>query len=149
VWFSPKGGCADAVVDQVKSAKKTLDIQAYEFTNLAIAKAVGEAQERGVKVRAILDEKASGQKYSSATYLRDHGVATFTDGEHPIAHNKVIIIDGSTLITGSFNFTSAAENSNAENLLVITGKQKLADAYEKNFEAHLKHSKKYEGVKPD
>jgi phosphatidylserine/phosphatidylglycerophosphate/cardiolipin synthase-like enzyme len=41
------------------------------------------------------------------------------DAQHTIAHNKVIIIDGETVITGSFNFTKAAEESIAENLFVI------------------------------
>lgn len=52
----------------------------------------------------------------------------------------MIIVDGSTVITGSFNFTRQAENSNAENLLVIAGKPKIAKAYEENFAAHLAHS---------
>lgn len=76
-----------------------------------------------------------------------HQVPTWTDGKHPIGHNKVMVIDGETTMTGSFNFTAQAENSNAENLLVITGKLNLAAAYEANFAEHLKHSETYEGVK--
>ena len=45
------------------------------------------------------------------------------DAEHAIAHNKVMIIDGETVITGSFNFTKAAEENNAENLLIIHDKK--------------------------
>jgi phosphatidylserine/phosphatidylglycerophosphate/cardiolipin synthase-like enzyme len=148
VYFSPKGGCTVAIVEQLNGAKKSIDMQAYSFTNTEIAKALADAQERGIKVRAILDRKenVTGQ-YSGATYLLNHQVPTWTDGKHPIAHNKVMVVDGETVITGSFNFTQQAENSNAENLLVITGKPKLAAAYEANFEAHLKHSEAYEGVK--
>jgi phosphatidylserine/phosphatidylglycerophosphate/cardiolipin synthase-like enzyme len=96
-----------------------------------------------VKVRAILDKDASGDQYSGATYLKNHKITTYTDDEHAIAHNKVMIIDGITVITGSFNFTRQAEHANAENLLVIQGKPKIVEAYEKNFEHHLSHSKKY------
>jgi Putative peptidoglycan binding domain/PLD-like domain len=32
---------------------------------------------------------------------------------------KIIIIDGETVIAGSFNFTKAAQEKNAENLLII------------------------------
>jgi len=145
VYFSPKGGCEEAVVEQVKAAKKTIDLQAYTFTNKDIAKAVGEAQERGVKVRAIFDRKENGSQYSSATYLFDHKVATFLDGKHPIAHNKIIIIDSKIVLTGSYNFTEQA-NNNGENLLVIN-RAKVAAGYEANFEKHLEHSEKYEGVK--
>jgi phosphatidylserine/phosphatidylglycerophosphate/cardiolipin synthase-like enzyme len=53
------------------------------------------------------------------------------DGRHHIARNKVMVIDGRVVITGSFNFTKAAEESNAENLLVIRD-EKLAAKYVKN-----------------
>jgi len=55
-----------------------------------------------------------------------------------------MIIDGETVITGSFNFTKAAEESNAENLLVIRDK-KLAEKYTKNWREHEAHSEIYEG----
>jgi phosphatidylserine/phosphatidylglycerophosphate/cardiolipin synthase-like enzyme len=64
--------------------------------------------------------------------------------QHAIAHNKVMIIDGETVITGSFNFTKAAEESNAENLLVIRDK-KLAERYIKNWQEHERHSEVYIG----
>jgi phosphatidylserine/phosphatidylglycerophosphate/cardiolipin synthase-like enzyme len=50
-----------------------------------------------------------------------------------------------TLITGSFNFTKAAEEKNAENLLVIKGDPELVKKYRDNFEEHLGHSERYEG----
>jgi phosphatidylserine/phosphatidylglycerophosphate/cardiolipin synthase-like enzyme len=54
----------------------------------------------------------SGQqtdRYSSATFLHNEGVRVHIDGDHGIAHNKVIFIDADTVITGSFNFSRAAE----------------------------------------
>jgi phosphatidylserine/phosphatidylglycerophosphate/cardiolipin synthase-like enzyme len=147
VYFSPKGGCTAAIVEQLNAAMQTIDMQAYSFTSTDIVQALVNAQARGVKVRAVLDRKenATGQ-YSGATYLLNHQVPTWTDGKHPIAHNKVMIIDGATIVTGSFNFTQQAENLNAENMLIITGKPKLAAAYETNFEEHLHHSDPYTGV---
>ena len=64
------------------------------------------------------------------------------DAKHAIAHNKVMIIDGETVITGSFNFTKAAEENNAENLLVIHDR-KLASIYTKNWQEHERHSDVY------
>jgi phosphatidylserine/phosphatidylglycerophosphate/cardiolipin synthase-like enzyme len=61
------------------------------------------------------------------------------DAEHAIAHNKVMVIDGETLITGSFNFTKAAQTQNAENLLIIRD-QALAAQYTQNWHAHVQHS---------
>ena len=65
------------------------------------------------------------------------------DDNHAIAHNKVLIIDGATVITGSFNFSKVAEEDNAENLLTIRDKRKLAGAYVENFSRHLDHAKPY------
>jgi phosphatidylserine/phosphatidylglycerophosphate/cardiolipin synthase-like enzyme len=66
-----------------------------------------------------------------------------SDTDFASAHNKVMVIDGDTVITGSFNFTAAAEKSNAENLLIVAGKHALAEGYEKNFSEHLGHSEKF------
>jgi phosphatidylserine/phosphatidylglycerophosphate/cardiolipin synthase-like enzyme len=69
--------------------------------------------------------------------------AGFIDAEHAIAHNKLILIDYDTVITGSFNFTKAAEERNAENLLILRGDADLAAKYRANFELHLSHSRRY------
>src|SRR5689334_3567880 len=116
VYFSPKGGCTEAVVHALNGAHKTVDMQAYSFTSKEIAEALGNAKKRGLAVRVILDHKESDEHHAEARALLGYGVPTFTDAKHSIAHNKVIIIDGETLLTGSFNYTEQAENSNAENL---------------------------------
>jgi len=54
-----------------------------------------------------------------------------------------MIIDSKTLITGSFNFTKAAEEGNAENLLVISNAPDLAQRYTANWKEHLGHSQPY------
>ncbi len=63
------------------------------------------------------------------------------DGEHAIAHNKVIVVDGETVVTGSYNFTQQAERRNAENLLVLHDAA-LAGKYGGNWEAHRQHSQR-------
>jgi phosphatidylserine/phosphatidylglycerophosphate/cardiolipin synthase-like enzyme len=119
VFFSPNGGCTEAVVENVGKAKSTILVQAYSFTSAPIAKALVDAEKRGVKVQVILDKSQRTEKYSDADFLLHEGVPTFIDAKHAIAHNKIIIIDSHTVLTGSFNFTKAAEENNAENLLVI------------------------------
>ena len=144
VYFSPKGGCADAVVKELNAAKKTVLVQAYSFTSAPIAKALVDAHKRGVDVRVILDKGQRTAKYSSADFVAHAGILTLIDSRHAIAHNKVMIIDGETVITGSFNFTKAAEEKNAENLLVIRDKA-IAEKYTSNWDAHAEHSEEYEG----
>ena len=145
VFFSPDGGCADAIVEQLNAAKKSVHIQAYYFTSPKIAKAVLEAHKRKVDVTVVVDKAVETANYSSADFLANGGIPTYVDSEHEIAHNKVMLIDGQVIITGSFNFTASADTSNAENLLILNGKPKIYAAYEKNFQEHLKHSKKYKG----
>jgi phosphatidylserine/phosphatidylglycerophosphate/cardiolipin synthase-like enzyme len=96
-----------------------------------------------VKVRAVLDKSNKTNDYTAATFLLNAKIPVFIDDQHEIAHNKVIVVDSATVITGSFNFTKAAEELHAENVLVIQDKPQIAAAYARNFEAHLKHSKSY------
>ena len=139
-YFSPNGGCTQAVVDALGSAKKSVLVQAYSFTSAPIARALVDAKRRGVYVQVILDKSQRTERYTSATFLANEGVPTYIDPVHKIAHNKIMIIDGETVITGSFNFTKAAENGNAENLLVITHAPELAQRYTANWKEHLGHS---------
>ena len=143
VYFSPKGGCTDAVVNALNKAKKTILVQAYSFTSPPIAAALVEANKRGVDVQVILDKSQKTERYSGATFLKNHEVPVFIDASHKIAHNKVMVIDSEIVITGSFNFTKSAEEGNAENLLVISNAPDLAAQYIANWKAHLKHSQPY------
>ena len=147
VCFSPKGGCTEAVVREITAAKSSILVQAYSFTSTPIAEALRDAHRRGVKVEVILDKSVWTEKYSEAVYLLHAGIPTKVDAQHSIAHNKVMVIDGEVVITGSFNFTKAAEEHNAENLLVIRDKA-LAEKYAANWREHAAHSEKYEGKVP-
>jgi phosphatidylserine/phosphatidylglycerophosphate/cardiolipin synthase-like enzyme len=144
VYFSPKGGCTDAIVGNLNRATNSVLVQAYSFTSAPIAEALVNAKKRKVNVQVILDKSQRSEKYSSADFVAHAGIPTYIDTKHAIAHNKVIVIDGKTVLTGSFNFSKAAENSNAENLLVIQDVA-LAKKYTTNWLEHYKHSEKYPG----
>lgn len=139
VFFSPNGGCTDAVVDAINHAKSTVIVQAYSFTSAPIAEALRDAKRRGLDVRVILDKSQRTEKYSGLTFLQHAGIPVWIDAAHAIAHNKVMVMDGETIVTGSFNFTKSAEHSNAENLLIIHD-QALAKTYARNWADHLGHS---------
>jgi len=144
VYFSPNGGAQKAIIDQINAAKKSIFVQAYSFTNQPIVKALVEANKRGVDVFVILDKSNKTDKYSVADLLDHYGIDTYIDSKEAIAHNKVMILDKEVVITGSYNFTNAAEHRNAENVLVIQS-QHLADAYFENWAVHQKHSVPYVG----
>ena len=96
-----------------------------------------------MKVLAVLDTSNETQQYSAATFLVNAGIQTLIDAQHAIAHNKVMVIDSATVITGSFNFTKAAEAKNAENLLILTEAPDLVKAYEANIQTHAAHAHPY------
>lgn len=146
VCFSPKGNCTESIIQEINNAKSEILIQAYSFTSDQIAKAMVNAHKRGVRVEIILDKSNRTVKYSSGDFTAHMGVTTYIDSSHAIAHNKIMIIDKEIVITGSFNFTKAAEERNAENLLIMRNKD-LAKIYIENWEKHRDHSEKYEGKK--
>ncbi|WP_051296655.1 phospholipase D family protein [Anaeroarcus burkinensis] len=134
VAFSPGGGITTMIVQNLNKAQKSIEVQAYSFTNADIAKALVDAHKRGVQVRVILDKSQETEKYSSLTFLQNAGIPVQIDKDFQIAHSKIMIIDGIDVITGSFNFTKSAEQSNAENCLVIHGNQALAQQYIQNWQ---------------
>lgn len=144
VYFSPRGGCTEAVVRVLGEAQQTVLMQAYSFTSAPIAAALADAARRGVRVEAILDKSNKTGKYSEADFLLHSRIPTWIDERHAIAHNKVMVIDNSTVITGSFNFTKAAEENNAENLLILRSPE-LAARYSASFLEHRDHSTPYTG----
>jgi len=143
VFFSPHGGCTEAVLENLGRATTSVLVQAYSFTSAPIAKALADAKKRGVEVRVILDKSNVTGQYSSADFVAHANIPTYIDAKHAISHNKIMVIDCKTVLTGSFNFTKAAETGNAENLLVIKD-EALAKAYTANWQAHLEHSQTYE-----
>jgi phosphatidylserine/phosphatidylglycerophosphate/cardiolipin synthase-like enzyme len=143
VYFSPNGGCTDAILNQINQAKKEILIQAYSFTSKPIAQALIRAQKRGIRITAVLDKSNRSHKYSAATFLKNVGIPVYIDDKHAIAHNKIMIIDNRVVITGSFNFTMAAETKNAENLLIFEDMPEITRAYLENFQQHLRHSISY------
>jgi len=127
-------------VRALDGAKKSVRVQAYSFTSKRIAKALVKAKDRGIHVKVIVD-KSQFEKgtFSRVPYLLKQGIPIFKDDKVSIAHNKVMIIDDETVVTGSYNFTVSADRYNAENLLVIKDKG-LAKHYTANWLRRFKSS---------
>ena len=129
VAFSPNGEATSVVVDAIGRARSQILVQAYSFTSKPILAALARAEERGVDVEVIVDKSNDRGRYSGATYMRNHGVPVWVDDSVRIAHNKVMILDKKSVLTGSFNFSAAAQKSNAENVLLVENSPELAALY--------------------
>lgn len=145
VCFTPGSDCTSQIVQSITEARRTVLVQAYSFTSAPIAKALVSAHKRGVDVQVILDKSQRSERYSSAHFLVHAGIPVWIDEKVAIAHNKVMVIDGTTVVTGSFNFTKAAQERNAENLLVIHDPD-LAAQYTHNWESRRAKSVPYTGA---
>ena len=133
VCFTPGENCTGEIVQEINSARHEVLLQAYEFTSASIANAIVAAARRGVRVVAILDKSQRLGRGSKASQLLNAGIPVYIDGLPSIAHNKIIILDRDTVISGSFNFTKAAQERNSENMLILKGNAPLAEGYLRNF----------------
>jgi phosphatidylserine/phosphatidylglycerophosphate/cardiolipin synthase-like enzyme len=139
VFFTPPSGAGKALVQWIDDARQEVLVQAYGFTHNAIAQALLRAHLRGVRVAVLLDQKSSSTNRYVIELLQGSRIDVRFDGEHAIAHNKVMVIDQRVVVTGSFNFTNSADSRNAENLLILDSSG-LANRYRANWQEHWTHA---------
>jgi len=142
--FSPDGGVTKTVSGLIRDARRTIDVAVYVLSSPSLATDLIAAHKRGVEVRVLLDERMSW-RWSQLKDLREHGVRVGTilvsrktgDRSDPHFHHKFAVIDGKTVITGSFNWTKMAEERNHENVVVIRDED-LAARYTEVFEEAMR-----------
>lgn len=146
--FTPGSDATGLIVRTLTGAREEVYVQAFSFTHRDIAQALIAAHRRGIKVYVIADAGQTGLiEHNVLPQLVQAGLRVLLDAEHVSAHNKTMVIDPGSerpaVVTGSFNFTFAAQYKNAENLLVLTGNRELARAYLDDWRRHSAHSKAY------
>jgi phosphatidylserine/phosphatidylglycerophosphate/cardiolipin synthase-like enzyme len=141
VHFSPKGGATEAIVREITAARQEILVLAYSFTHDPIVDALIAAHQKGLIVEVILDKSMEVADFSDLPRGLEWGLPILIDDHHAIAHNKVMVIDRRTIITGSFNFTKQAELQNAENLVILKGYPDITAAYLKDFQHHKEHAR--------
>jgi phosphatidylserine/phosphatidylglycerophosphate/cardiolipin synthase-like enzyme len=144
VLFSPNGGCQNRIIEEMGKAQKRLRVQVYMFTSKEISDAIAEAKKRGVNCEIIVDRSQEKMTYGRLPRLKQAGVSILVDSQHETANNKIMLIDDDTIITGSYNYTKAAEEKNAENILFIKNNPELFAKYSANYEEHKRHAKAYQ-----
>lgn len=148
VCFTPGQNCTQKIVDAINSSQRQILVQAYSFTSVPIAQALMAAKNRGVEVNVILDKSQyKAEKYSATKFFANQNIPVWIDSRVAISHSKVMILDQSTVITGSFNFTKAAQEKNAENVLILRDAS-IAELYTKNWEKRLAASIELAEYKP-
>jgi phosphatidylserine/phosphatidylglycerophosphate/cardiolipin synthase-like enzyme len=120
VFFSPAGGrfAREELVFQIGRARQEIWVAAYVFTDPKLVTALSEAKGRGVQVRMVFD--ARNLQDSKDEELKKVGIPVRVDSNPYTMHDKVMVIDGQIVVTGSYNFSLSAARSNNENLLILT-----------------------------
>ncbi len=141
--FSPKGGCADAIVQQLGRAKKEVLILARSFASETLAKAVLDVKMRGVRVTVVLDRQNEKDPTSDLHRFSEQGLAPSLDTHFTCCHDNMILIDGRVVITGSFDFTRQADEENSDGLLILMGYADVMQACRKHFLDVKAHAQEY------
>lgn len=126
---SPDGGALQLVVNTIESAHTSIRVAAYSFTSKSIAAALVRKHKAGVSVTVLMDKSQLTEKYTSATFLANAGIPVRINSRYAIQHSKILIVDGDTVQSGSFNYTEAASRRNSENVLVVWHHAALAKQY--------------------
>jgi phosphatidylserine/phosphatidylglycerophosphate/cardiolipin synthase-like enzyme len=142
VAFTPWDNAEGLIVDCIRRARHQILVQAFSFTSRALANALMAARRRGVDVQVMADrEQTFNGESSRIPELAQAGIPVMLEVRYQSAHNKVMVIDAgaadAAVVTGSYNWTYAAQNKNAENVLVLRGSPDVANAYAANWKRHL------------
>jgi phosphatidylserine/phosphatidylglycerophosphate/cardiolipin synthase-like enzyme len=132
VYFSPRGGCENQVINWINKANSSIHVLIYSFTLDSVGNALIEAHGRHIEVKIVFEKGQIGQS-SEYQRLRNSAVDVRNDTNPSYMHDKIMIVDGKIVLTGSFNWSNNAENENNENLLIIINTS-LATTYENEFQ---------------
>jgi phosphatidylserine/phosphatidylglycerophosphate/cardiolipin synthase-like enzyme len=143
VYFSPDDGVAQHIVDQINTAQVNIFFLAYSFTADNISEAMQARAKVGVTLAGVFEKTQVASSKSSNEYdpMRAAGLDVWLDANPRNMHNKIILIDGKTVITGSYNFSASAEKSNDENILIIHNTD-IAALYLQDFQRIYERAKK-------
>lgn len=152
VAFPPFDDAEALVVAAVRDARRQIFVQAFSLTSWTIARALIDAQRRGVSVQITADrEQTFGGESTRIPDLAAAGIPVWLEVRYVSAHSKTMIIDPESsepvLITGSYNWTWSAQHRNAENLLIIRANRDLTRAYLANWERRRADALRY-GERP-
>jgi phosphatidylserine/phosphatidylglycerophosphate/cardiolipin synthase-like enzyme len=131
-YFAPDDHVAGQIISEIRDSRQSVDFMAFCFTSQDIAEAMAARMSEGVPVRGILDNTQAGSVFCQKDFLAERGAILVEDTNAATMHHKVIILDHSTVITGSYNFTKAADTKNDENVLIIHSAP-IAAEYEQEF----------------
>lgn len=132
-YFAPQDATARHIIAHINGAQHSIRFLVFAFTSDPIADALIERHQAGVTVQGVIERRNARGTGAEFTRLQTAGIDVLTDGNCYTMHHKSILIDEQIVITGSYNLTARAEETNDENLLIITD-HTLARQFQAEFE---------------
>lgn len=133
IFTSEDPAIEPAIIPLVKSATKSIRFLAFSFTDYPLAKAMIDRAGQGVDVSGVFDSTQSGGEGAELGTFVCAGVPVRLDGNPQFMHNKIIVVDSRYVVTGSLNFSTSAETSNDENVIIIDNPD-IAKLYMDDFD---------------
>jgi len=117
--FESEGNARERIIDLIEDADNSVLFMSFVLTDNDIAKAIVARHRAGVHVAGVIESRNAGDTGSDFEALRQAGVDVLADGNPYLLHHKIIILDGSIVIAGSYNFSASAADNNDENVLIL------------------------------
>ncbi|MBS3140013.1 DUF1669 domain-containing protein [Candidatus Woesearchaeota archaeon] len=131
-YFCPDDHCIQQVVEELKTAEESIYFMAFSFTSEEIADVLLIKNLDEIPVKGVMETRQISE-YSQFERLKNNGVEVIKDLNPHNMHHKVFIIDGQTVITGSFNPTNGGDKRNDENMLIIHDEE-IAQRFIREFQ---------------
>jgi phosphatidylserine/phosphatidylglycerophosphate/cardiolipin synthase-like enzyme len=138
-FFSPAGHGREAVVAEVKAAKKQIKFLTFSLTDPETGEAMVDRAAAGVKIHGVFDRWLAAGAYSLFTKFKAAKFDVRKDGNEALMHHKVLIVDDATVITGSYNYSQNAEENNNEAFLIFRGAKGVNKAFSGEFD-RIRHA---------
>ena len=132
-YFSPGPNCRIAIEQAMETALSELLICVFTISDDRLSDAIMAAHRSGLTVRVISDNDKMHDRGSDVERLSQAGVDVRIDRSPEHMHHKFMVIDGRTVMTGSYNWTRSAETRNEENIIAVDDPQ-LATRFSEEFE---------------
>jgi phosphatidylserine/phosphatidylglycerophosphate/cardiolipin synthase-like enzyme len=125
-FYAPEDEVIAAIDTTLSGAQRSIRFMTFSFTVDEMGDIIQQRAQAGVQVQGIFERTGSETQFSELTRLFCAGLNVRQDGNPFVLHHKVFIVDDEIVISGSFNISENATNSNDENLIIVTDRDLAA-----------------------
>jgi phosphatidylserine/phosphatidylglycerophosphate/cardiolipin synthase-like enzyme len=122
-YFAPEDRVKNEIISEIAEARRRIDFMMFSFTSEPIAEALLMRMLGGIRVRGIFEALGAESPNSRDNFLAERGAEIYIESDTPTFHYKLMIIDETTVLTGSYNYSARAEEKNDENIVIIESRE--------------------------